>query len=68
MTITLIGLIIYFIFLFAFVIFSFFAVFHLFKFGYAGDLCRPVAIIYLITAAFVILTTLIIVLGSLIRS
>jgi hypothetical protein len=64
MTITLIGLIIYFIFLFAFAIFSAFAVYHLFQFGYAGDLCRPVAIGYLVTAGVVILFTLILTLGS----
>jgi len=64
MTITLVGLIIYFIFLFAFAIFSAFAVYHLFQFGYVGDLCRPVAIGYLVAAGAIILFTLILTLGS----
>jgi len=64
MTIILVGLIIYFIFLFAFAIFSAFAVYHLFQFCYVGDLCRPVAVGYLVAAGAIILFTLILTLAS----
>jgi len=62
MTITLIAIIIYFIFVLAFFIFSLFGVYHLWQFGYAGDLSKPVAIIYIIIAAVIIFFTLFLVL------
>jgi len=64
MSITLIALIIYFIFLLAFAIFSAFAIYHLWQFGYIGDWCRPVAIIYGVVAGAIVFITLILVLKS----
>jgi len=66
MSITLISLIIYFLFLLAFAIYSAFAIYHLWQFGYVGDLCKPVAIGYLIASGVIIFFTLIFILGSII--
>ena len=68
MTITLIALGIYFIFVLAFAIFSAFGIYHLWQFGYAGDLCRPAAISYLTVSGAVILFTIILVLISILGS
>lgn len=68
MSVTLIALVIYFLFLFAFIIYSTFAIYHLWQFGYVGDLCKPVAIGYLIISATVVCFTLIFVLINLIGS
>jgi len=67
MTITFIGLIIYAVFLFAYAIFSAFAVYHLFQFGYVGDLCRPIAVLYIVISVGIVTVSLTIVLSSIIR-
>ena len=59
MSIALISLLIYFLFLCAFAIYSAFAIYHLWRFGWTGDLCKPVAISYIIISAVVIIITLI---------
>lgn len=66
MSVTLIGLIIYFIFLTGFAIFSSFAIYHLWKFGFTGDLSKPIAIGYLFISGVIIFFTLIYVLISLV--
>lgn len=68
MSVTLIALLIYFLLLIAFAIFSTFAIYHLWQFGYVGDLCKPVAIGYLIISAMVVCFTLIFVLANVIGS
>ena len=68
MSVAILALIIYFIFLIAFVIFSIFAIYHLWQYCYVGDLCRPVAIAYGVTASAIVIITLIIVLINLLSS
>lgn len=64
MSLTLVGLLIYLVFLIGFAIFSAFGVYHLWQFGYVGDFTRPIAIGYIVAAAAVIFLTLLSVLGS----
>lgn len=57
----LIILIVYFALLVAFIIFSVAAVYHLNRFGYVGDLTRPIMVIYIMLSIIVITTTLILI-------
>ena len=66
MSIILIALLVYSLFLLAFAIYSAFAIYHLWQFGYVGDLCKPVAIGYLVAAGAIIFFTLVFTLGTLI--
>jgi len=52
-------LICYFIFLVGFIIFSFSGLYHLWRFGYVGDLTKPAITIYLILTIAIIVITLI---------
>ncbi|MCX6806608.1 MAG: hypothetical protein NT135_00575 [Candidatus Berkelbacteria bacterium] len=59
MSITLIGLVIYLIFLVGFAVFSSFAIYHLWKFCCVGDLCKPIAVSYLIVCGAIVVISLI---------
>jgi len=67
MTITLIALVLYFAIVLAFAIFSASAIYHIWQFGYIGDLSKPVAVIYLIISAGLIIITLFLVVAQLLR-
>lgn len=54
-------LIVYFILLIAFIIFSVAAIYHLNRFGYVGDLTRPVIAIYIVISIIVIAVTLVLI-------
>ena len=55
-------LIIYFVLLLAFIFFSASVIYHLFRFGYVGDLTRPVAILYTVISLIIIIISLILIL------
>ncbi|EKD56437.1 MAG: hypothetical protein ACD_58C00191G0004 [uncultured bacterium] len=55
----IIPIIIYFIFLIVFVIFSAIIYYHLNEFGYVGDACRPMMVAYSVTSLTIILLTII---------
>lgn len=67
MSLTFISLILYLIFLFAFAIFSAFALYHLWQFGFLGDLCKPVAIVYLTCSGVIIFFSFVLILGLFLR-
>lgn len=52
-------LILYFVFLLGFMAYSAAGIYHLWRFGYAGDLTRPIIIIYSFLATFIIIVSLI---------
>jgi hypothetical protein len=54
-------LFIYFILLIIFIIFSVAAIYHLNRFGYVGDLTRPVIAIYIVLSAIVIAVTFVLI-------
>lgn len=56
-------IIIYILLLLIYFVYSFAAVYHLFRYGYAGDLTRPIALIYIILSAVIIIFTIIFLLG-----
>jgi hypothetical protein len=56
-------LIIYFIFLIGFIIFSILGLYHLWKFGFQGDMCKIVMITYSIVSGLIILFSLIVILS-----
>ena len=56
-------LIIYFIFLTGFIIFSILGLYHLWKFGFRGDMCKIVMITYSIVSGLIIFFSLIIILS-----
>jgi hypothetical protein len=47
----------YIIFLLLIAVYSFFAIYHLNRFGYVGDLTKPVIIFYLIIVAIIVIVT-----------
>lgn len=53
-------LIIYFLFIIGFITFSFFGLYHLWKFGFRGDLCKIVMITYVIISGIIIVFSLLI--------
>jgi hypothetical protein len=59
MSIGIIALLIYFIFIVGFAIYSSFAIYHLWQFCEVGDLCKPVAIGYGIVSGAIIVLTLV---------
>ncbi len=52
---------IYFIFLVAYFIYSVIGIYHLWRFGYVGDLTKPVIIFYIAVSAMVIVFSLILI-------
>lgn len=52
-------LVCYFIFLTGFVIYSILGLYHLWRFGYVGDLTKPAVVIYVVLTATTIVITLI---------
>ena len=50
---------VYLLFLVGFIVFSGVALFHLSEYGYVGDFCRSMIVIYLASAATIMLATLI---------
>jgi len=58
MSISIIALLVYFIFLVAFAIYSSFAVYHLLQFCQIGDLCKPISVIYVIVSSAIVVLTL----------
>jgi len=57
----LILLVVYFLLLTAFIVFSVAALYHLNRFGYVGDLTRSVMAIYIVLSVIVIMITLILI-------
>lgn len=55
-------LILYFIFLIGFVIFSVAGMYHLWRFGYVGDLTKPALIVYVVLSSIVIIVSIILIL------
>jgi uncharacterized membrane protein len=51
-------LICYFVFLVGFIVFSASGLYHLWRFGYVGDLTKPVMVVYIIVAVSIIIATL----------
>jgi len=56
-------IIIYFIYLFGFIIFSILGLYHLWKYGFHGDMCKIVMITYIIISGLIIFFSLIIMLS-----
>lgn len=52
-------LIFYIVFLLGYIIFSGIAVYHLNRFGYVGDLTRPIIVIYLLLSVAIIIASII---------
>jgi len=52
-------LIIYFLFILAYMIYSAVAIYHLWRFGYVGDLTKPAIIFYIIVSVVIIFISLI---------
>lgn len=54
-------LVLYFIFLLGFIVYSVAGVYHLWRFGYVGDLTKPIIILYVSIAALIIIVSLILI-------
>ncbi len=52
-------LIIYAIFLIGYIIYSFFGLYHLWRFGYIGDLTKPAIVLYIVVSIIVIVISLV---------
>jgi hypothetical protein len=55
-------LLFYFVFLIGFAIFSVAGMYHLWRFGYVGDLTKPALIIYIVLSSIVIIVSIILIL------
>jgi hypothetical protein len=55
-------LILYFVFLVGFLVYSAAGIYHLWRFGYTGDLTKPALIIYIVLSSIVIIVSIILVL------
>lgn len=58
----LIILLFYFLFLVGFIVYSVLGVYHLWRFGYIGDLTKPVITAYIVISSIVILFSIVIIL------
>lgn len=54
----------YIIFLILFVLYSTAAIYHLWRFGYVGDLTKPVMVAYIILSSLVIMSTIVLIITT----